>query len=79
MSVNPGFGGQKFISYSLNKIREVKQLSEKYNPSLLIEVDGGIDQNNVKEVIEAGANVIVAGSAVFNNGNIEDNIIKLRG
>ncbi|MBE6070947.1 MAG: ribulose-phosphate 3-epimerase [Clostridium butyricum] len=79
MSVNPGFGGQKFISYSLNKIREIKQLSEKYNPSLLIEVDGGIDQNNVKEVIEAGANVIVAGSAVFNNGNIEDNIIKLRG
>lgn len=79
MSVNPGFGGQKFIPYTLNKIKEVKEMSHEINPTLLIEVDGGIDKNNVKEVINAGANVIVAGSAVFNGGNIEDNIRDLRG
>lgn len=79
MSVNPGFGGQKFIPYSLDKIREIKELSNKVNPSLLIEVDGGIDKTNVREVIEAGANVIVAGSAVFNGGEISDNIKALRG
>jgi len=79
MSVNPGFGGQKFIPYCLNKIREIKELSNKVNPSLLIEVDGGVDKTNVREVIEAGANVIVAGSAVFNGGDISDNIKALRG
>ena len=79
MSVNPGFGGQKFIPYCLDKIREIKELSEKDNPSLLIEVDGGVDKTNVKEIIEAGANVIVAGSAVFNGGDISDNINALRG
>lgn len=79
MSVNPGFGGQKFIPYCLDKIREIKELSEKANPSLLIEVDGGVDKTNVKEIIEAGANVIVAGSAVFNGGDISDNINALRG
>lgn len=79
MSVNPGFGGQKFIAYSLDKIKEVKQLSEKLNPKLLIQVDGGIGSENVKEVIAAGANVIVAGSAVFNGGDIDENIKALRG
>ncbi len=79
MSVNPGFGGQKFIPYCLDKIREIKELSNKVNPSLLIEVDGGVDKTNVKEIIEAGANVIVAGSAVFNGGEISDNIKALRG
>jgi ribulose-phosphate 3-epimerase len=79
MSVNPGFGGQKFIPYSLDKIREIKELSNKFNPSLLIQVDGGIDKTNVKDIIEAGANVIVAGSAVFNGGEISDNIKALRG
>lgn len=79
MSVNPGFGGQKFIPYCLDKIREIKKLSDKVNPSLLIEVDGGIDKTNAKEVIEAGANVIVAGSAVFSGGEISDNIRALRG
>ena len=52
MSVNPGFGGQKFIPYTLNKIKEVKEMSHEINPTLLIEVDGGIDKNNVKEVIK---------------------------
>lgn len=79
MSVNPGFGGQKFITYSLDKIREVKELSKDVNDDLLIQVDGGIDATNVKDVIEAGANVIVAGSAVFKNGQIEENIKALRG
>ena len=80
MSVNPGFGGQKFIPYSLNKIREVKEMAIKANnPNILIQVDGGVDKNNVKDVIEAGANVIVAGSAVFGDGNIEENIKALRG
>lgn len=79
MSVNPGFGGQKFIPYSLDKINEVKQLSEKLNPELLIQVDGGIGCGNAKEVIDAGANVIVAGSAVFNGGDVSENIKALRG
>lgn len=80
MSVNPGFGGQSFIPYSLDKIREVKQMAiEANNEDILIQVDGGIDSNNVKDVVEAGANVIVAGSAVFKNGNIEENIKALRG
>jgi len=79
MTVNPGFGGQKFIPYCLEKIKELKEISNEVNPSLLIEVDGGIDKSNVKEVIEAGANVIVAGSAVFNGGEIRENIKALRG
>jgi len=78
MSVNPGFGGQKFIEYSLNKIAEVKELSEKYNKDLLIQVDGGIDASNIKKVVDAGANVIVAGSAVFKDGKVEENIAALR-
>lgn len=78
MSVNPGFGGQKFIEYSLNKIEEVRELSEKYNKNLLIQVDGGIDSSNIKRVVDAGANVIVAGSAVFKDGMIEENIKSLR-
>ncbi|NEZ46016.1 ribulose-phosphate 3-epimerase [Clostridium niameyense] len=78
MSVNPGFGGQKYINYSLDKIKEVKALSEKYNPNLLIEVDGGINKENIKEVVDAGANVIVAGSSVFKNGEVEKNIKLLK-
>ena len=80
MSVNPGFGGQKFIPYSLDKIKEVKEMAIKANnPNILIQVDGGVDKNNVKDVIEVGANVIVAGSAVFGDGNIAENIKALRG
>lgn len=66
MSVNPGFGGQKFIPYSLEKIKQVKALAEKYNRlDLLIEVDGGVTMENAATIIEAGANVLVAGSSVF--------------
>ncbi|MFT8313574.1 MAG: ribulose-phosphate 3-epimerase [Clostridium sp.] len=78
MSVNPGFGGQSFINYTLEKINQLKGLSEKYNPSLMIEVDGGINVDNIKAVVDAGANVIVAGSAVFKNKEIEKNIRTLK-
>lgn len=78
MSVNPGFGGQKYIEYCSEKIKEVKNLSDKYNKDLMIEVDGGISKYNIGSVVENGANVIVAGSAVFKDGNVKDNIKKLR-
>jgi len=78
MSVNPGFGGQKYIKYSSEKLQEVKELADKYNPSLMIQVDGGVDENTISDVVKAGANVIVAGSAVFKNGAVKENISKLR-
>lgn len=66
MSVHPGFGGQKFIPESLDRIRAVRKMAEERGLDLDIEVDGGIYLTNVEEVLDAGANVIVAGSAVFN-------------
>lgn len=75
MSVNPGFGGQSFIPYSMDKIKEVKKLAKELSrEDLLIEVDGGVDKNNIKSIVEAGANVIVAGSAVFKENKIKENI-----
>ena len=75
MSVNPGFGGQSFIEYSIDKIQEVKNLAKKLNKqNLLIEVDGGVDTHNIKSIVEAGANVLVAGSAVFRENKIKENI-----
>jgi ribulose-phosphate 3-epimerase len=65
MSVNPGFGGQRFIPRSLEKIREARALIDVRNPSCLIEVDGGIGDRNAREVADAGANVLVMGSAIF--------------
>lgn len=65
MSVNPGFGGQKYIPYCTAKIRQIRNLIESQNLAVQVEVDGGITKENVGEVIEAGADVIVAGSAVF--------------
>lgn len=78
MTVNPGFGGQKFINYTLEKIKEVKGLSDKFNKDLLIEVDGGIVASNIKEVAMCGANVAVAGSAVFKDNKIKENIKNLK-
>jgi ribulose-phosphate 3-epimerase len=78
MSVNPGFGGQKYIKYCSDKIKEVKALADKYNKDLMIQVDGGIDGDNIGEVVNSGANVIVAGSAVFKNDDIQKNIEVLR-
>lgn len=66
MSVNPGFGGQKFISSVLTKIKQVKEMADAVNPELEIEVDGGVNEETAKLCVEAGATVLVAGSAVFN-------------
>lgn len=65
MSVNPGFGGQAFIPQTLNKVRELKQMAQQVNSNLYIEVDGGVGIQNIASLIEAGANVFVAGNAVF--------------
>lgn len=73
MSVNPGFGGQKFIPYTLGKIKALRRLADEVHPALDIEVDGGVGFGNIDEILKAGANVIVAGSAVF-SGDISGNI-----
>ena len=73
MSVNPGFGGQKFIPYSLDKIRVLSQMREKKNPKLLIQVDGGVGVDNIKALSDAGVDEFVAGSSVF-KGDILKNI-----
>ncbi len=65
MSVNPGFGGQKFIENTYKKLRELKELSSGRNPKLYIEVDGGVDESNITKLVYAGANVLVAGNSVF--------------
>jgi len=65
MSVNPGFGGQKFISSTFRKIQELRKLAEGRNDALLIEIDGGVNTFNAGALIQAGANVLVAGNAVF--------------
>jgi ribulose-phosphate 3-epimerase len=65
MSVNPGFGGQRFIENTYKKLKDIKELSTRKNPNLFIEVDGGVDKHNATNLIEAGANVLVAGNSVF--------------
>ena len=77
MSVEPGFGGQKFIEESLDKIKKLKEYREANDLKYLIEVDGGINDKNAFDVIKSGADILVAGSYVF-NGNIENNIQQLR-
>lgn len=77
MSVNPGFGGQKYIPYVTNKIKELSLMKRELNEKLLIQVDGGVNEDTIKEVLEAGADYVVAGSAVF-KGDIKKNIEKLR-
>ena len=72
MSVNPGFGGQSYIQATTDKIKRLKQMIIERNPSCEIEVDGGVNLKNVKEVVDAGADVVVAGSAIFNTDNIMD-------
>ena len=67
MSVNPGFGGQKFIPSQLEKIRKIRQMIEASGRDIMLEVDGGVTPDNCKDVIAAGADVLVAGSAVFNS------------
>ena len=78
MSVNPGFGGQSFIPSSLKKIKELKAMIDRKGLKVDIQVDGGIFAENIREVVEAGANIIVAGSAIFGKGSIEENVKALR-
>ncbi len=80
MSVYPGFGGQKFIPEVLEKIKKLKTIKEKNNLNFDIEVDGGINFENCKQVIDAGANILVSGTTIFksNNGNIKKNIYDLK-
>ncbi len=80
MSVHPGFGGQKFIPKILDKIKELKKIKDQQNLNFDIEVDGGINFDNSKLVIKAGANILVSGTTIFknNNGNIKKNIDTLK-
>ncbi|MCC0630755.1 MULTISPECIES: ribulose-phosphate 3-epimerase [unclassified Clostridioides] len=74
MSVNPGFGGQSFIPCVLDKIKELKAIIDSQGLNIDIEVDGGISPKNVAEVVQAGANVIVAGSAIFGSDDIQETV-----
>ena len=80
MSVNPGFGGQKFMPQVLDKIKDLKKIRDQQNLIFDIEIDGGINFDNNKLAIEAGANILVSGTTVFkdNNGNIKKNIALLK-
>jgi ribulose-phosphate 3-epimerase len=71
MSVNPGFGGQKFIEFSLDKIRQLAQLRSRLNLAFKIEVDGGVAHDTVERIVQAGAELLVAGNAVFGGGHPE--------
>lgn len=73
MSVEPGFGGQSFMPTAFDKIKQARELADKSGRSIHVEVDGGVNHENVKKVLESGANVIVAGSAVF-NGDVSYNV-----
>ena len=77
MSVNPGFGGQKFIPGSVDKIRRLKQAIDARGLHTEIEVDGGVDARNIRTLAEAGAQVFVAGSAVFDGGDPEAAVRRL--
>jgi ribulose-phosphate 3-epimerase len=80
MSVNPGFGGQKFMPEVLNKVKQLKEIQSQDNMNYDIEIDGGIDFDNCQAAIEAGANILVSGTTVFksNNGDIKKNIDLLK-
>lgn len=78
MSVNPGFGGQKFIENSIKKIRELKSIKEERNLDFLIEVDGGVDTNTTKKLKDAGADAFVSGSAIFSKDNITAAALELK-
>jgi ribulose-phosphate 3-epimerase len=78
MTVNPGFGGQSFISESYKKIRELRKMIDREGYNILIEVDGGIDTTNAAELVEAGVNVLVAGNSVFSSTNPTETIRKLK-
>ena len=78
MSVNPGFGGQKFIENTYNKVRQLRALCDRKNPQCLIEVDGGVNLQNAPLLYEAGADVLVAGNAVFKSDNPAQTIRQMK-
>ena len=78
MSVNPGFGGQKFIPSVIDKVKELRELAERKNPNLLIEIDGGVNDKNAPLLKEAGADILVAGSFVFRSEDYKKAIESLR-
>jgi ribulose-phosphate 3-epimerase len=78
MSVNPGFGGQQFIENSVQKVKKIRTMATTLNPNLLIEVDGGVSSGNIAKLVAAGADVLVAGNAVFAAENPEVMIQKLK-
>ena len=78
MSVNPGFGGQKFIPGTLDKLREARALIDASGRDIRLEIDGGVNVNNIREITAAGADTFVAGSAIFNAPDYKEVIDKMR-
>ena len=78
MSVNPGFGGQKFLTSAYEKIKKLRKIADEKNPDLLIEVDGGINNIVTPKLIEAGADILVAGSYIFGQTDYQKQIQSLR-
>ncbi|MDO4711585.1 MAG: ribulose-phosphate 3-epimerase [Peptostreptococcaceae bacterium] len=78
MSVDPGFGGQSFIPSSLEKVRKLKEMIQKRGLSTDIQVDGGVTKNNIRSLVEAGANILVAGSAIYGKEDVEQAVKDLR-
>jgi ribulose-phosphate 3-epimerase len=78
MSVNPGFGGQKFIGESLHKVRRLRRMIDERGRQVRIEIDGGIDRSNIEQVVGAGAEIIVSGSAIFGTTDAENAVKELR-
>ena len=74
MSVNPGFGGQKFIDRTLDKVRKLREMIDRRNLNTLIEIDGGVCRQNSRKLVEAGADILVAGSAVFKAADPKEEI-----
>ena len=78
MSVNPGFGGQKFITHTIDKVKELRELINKSNSKALIEIDGGVNMQTGKELVDAGADVLVAGNAIFRAPDILKTIQEMK-
>ena len=78
MSVNPGFGGQKFIPQTLTKVEKLFNLRKYNGYNFLIEIDGGVSSSNIKEISKSGVDIFVAGSAVFNADNITEKVEELK-
>jgi ribulose-phosphate 3-epimerase len=78
MTVNPGFGGQKFIKNMLDKVAKAKNLIERLSPQVMIEVDGGITVDNIGDVAKAGADIFVAGASIFGSGDYEKTITRMK-